>query len=165
MFSKFRKNKCRKVLQFSVSQEFANRFLVLQVSQGFCNGQFADGQFLLQTLAVNLHWSYSRQHHPSIKTHPAGVWSVIIGFIAVLQSRSALCTVCQRNTGVLNLRKLTFLHLLKLQEPSVCFNLASLSQKWLLNTTRNLWHREHVGQLALSMVSPKDGRGHYGWFN
>ena len=54
MFSKFRKNKCRKVLQFSVSQEFANRFLVLQVSQGFCNGQFADGQFLLQTLAMNL---------------------------------------------------------------------------------------------------------------
>ena len=34
----------------------------------------------------------------------------------------------QRNADVLNLSKLIFQHLLKLQEPSVSFNLASLSQ-------------------------------------
>ena len=41
-FARFGKYEFRKVTQFSVSQEFANRFFVSQVSQGFCNGHFAD---------------------------------------------------------------------------------------------------------------------------
>ena len=94
--------------------------------------------------------------------------------IALLPSRtqgsilSTLACVLQGLTGnadVLDLSKLTFQHLAKLQEPSVSFDLASLSQKCLLNTTRNLRHRELVEQLALSVVSPKAARGHYRWFH
>ena len=60
---------------------------------------------------------------------------------------------------------LTCQRLAKLQEPIVSFNLASLSQKRILNTTRNLLHWEHVGQLALLVFSLKDARGYYWWFH
>ena len=72
----------------------------------------------------------------------------------------------QSNTNVFNLSKHTFQHQVKLQEPNISFNLASLSQQHLLNTTRNLLHREHVGPLALLVVLLKDARGHYWprWF-
>ena len=42
-FVRFRKYEFRKISQFLVSQEFANRFFVSHVSQGFRNGQFAAG--------------------------------------------------------------------------------------------------------------------------
>ena len=41
----------------------------------------------------------------------------------------------------------------------------SQQKKCLLSKTRNLLHREHVGQLALLLVSPKDARWHYQWFH
>ena len=59
----------------------------------------------------------------------------------------------------------TFQYLVKLQELSVSFNLACHSQQFFLNTTRNLWHMEHVGPLAQLVVSPKDARAHYLWFH
>ena len=40
-FARFRRYKSRKVSRFSVSQEFANKFIVSQASQVFRNGQFA----------------------------------------------------------------------------------------------------------------------------
>ena len=81
-------------------------------------------------------------------------------------SCESISTIIQQIAYVLNLRKLTFQHLVKLLEPRVSFKLAlaSLSQPCLLKTTKNLRLREHVGIVG-QLTSPKDAKGHYWWFH
>ena len=54
-FASFRKYEVRKVSHFSVSQEFANRFFVSQVLQGFCNWQFADIKYTEILIRLHIH--------------------------------------------------------------------------------------------------------------
>ena len=69
-----------------------------------------------------------------------------------------LCAFASR----LNSSKLTFQHQVKLQEPSVGFNCASLSQNYPLNTTRICY--AHLRLLALLVVilgGTKGGNNEY----
>ena len=66
---------------------------------------------------------------------------------------------------MLNLSKFTFQHLVKLQEASVSFYLASLSQKCLLNTTRIFTANREDAGITSGFVEGYQAQGSYRWFH
>ena len=94
------------------------------------------------------------QQYATIPCHKDTSSKSVARAVTIQQSRS-----CSSNTKVLDLSKYTFQHLLKLQEPSVSFTLASPSfkkslEQWKQQGKGYLLWREHVGTLALSVISP-----------
>ena len=72
----------------------------------------------------------------------------------------ALCTVLQRNTDFLDLSKLTFQHRVKLQEQASAsiLQVSAENVSWTRQGYPCHSLREHIGTLALSVVSSKDAR-------
>ena len=101
-------------------------------------------------------WANSRQYKPAETTPPA--------------STSTIPPACSQrhlgldinNSGVLSAlsgsAQSQQRHIVKIREPSVSFNFAESQQKMSLEHNKGIdatgnWHREHAGQLALSMIT------------